>query len=306
MSSGEWSDADGPVPDTGPWTDVDPSEVEEWMAAEADEEDDADTERAWLAQIDPERIPKHIAIIMDGNGRWARRRHLPRGFGHVQGAQTAKKIIRACRGLHRELTRAGVSLGPSAQRVEHLTLYTFSNENWSRPADEVTGLMRLIEDQLRANVAELKEIGVRVRLLGRANHLPGSLLDELQRDIAETADNQELVLHLALNYGGRAEIVDAARALAEQAARGELDPAAIDEGLLARHLYAPDVPDPDLLIRTGGEMRLSNFLIWQVAYAELWVTQTLWPAFRPAEVYQAIVEFQTRERRFGGLVTHGS
>ncbi|MCC7493616.1 MAG: di-trans,poly-cis-decaprenylcistransferase [Fimbriimonadaceae bacterium] len=263
---------------------------------------DADEQR-WLSRIDPTRVPRHVAVIMDGNGRWARQQHLPRIVGHQRGAETTRLIIRACRHLPTRLAEAGVTVEPGLGRVEHLTLYTFSNENWSRPEDEVGGLMRLIEDQLHANLAEMLESEVSVRLLGRADDLPASLRRELERDVEATAANSRMRLYLALNYGGRREIVDAAREIAAAAQRGELDPAQLDEAAFAARLYAPDVPDPELLIRTGGDLRVSNFLLWQIAYAELWVTGTLWPAFRPVDVYRAIAEYQTRERRFGGLVS---
>lgn len=260
----------------------------------------------WLRQIDPARVPRHIAVIMDGNGRWARRKGLPRLIGHVKGADTARRVIRACRHLAGRLHEHGVTSDPSQGRVEYLTLYTFSNENWSRPEDEVGGLMRLIEQKLHDHLSELMDEGVSVKMLGRKTELPASLRDELERDIQATAENQGLTLYLALNYGGRREIVDAARRLATDVAAGRLTPEEIDEPAFASRLYAPHVPDPELLIRTGGDLRVSNFLLWQIAYAELYVTPTFWPDMSPGEIYRAIVEFQQRDRRFGGLSANGS
>ena len=260
----------------------------------------------WLRQIDPARVPRHIAVIMDGNGRWARRKGLPRLVGHVKGADTARRAIRACRHLAGRLYEEGLTKDPGLGRVEYLTLYTFSNENWSRPQDEVGGLMRLIEQKLHDHLSELMDEGVSVKMLGRKTELPASLRDELDRDIAATAENQGLTLYLALNYGGRREIVDAARQLAEDVAAGRMTPDEVTEEAFANRLYAPSVPDPELLIRTGGDLRVSNFLLWQIAYAELYVTSKFWPDMCPSEIYRAIVEFQKRDRRFGGLGAHGS
>jgi len=242
---------------------------------------------------------------MDGNGRWARGQGLPRSSGHFRGAQTVRDVVRTCRHLPARLREAGVPGADQANRIEYLTLYTFSKENWTRPESEVGGLMQLIERQLHDHLAELNENGVAVRQLGPPEGLPASLRDELARDVAETASNHDLVLYLALNYGGRAEVADAARSIAAEVMAGRLALDDIDEQCIARFLYAPEVPDPELLIRTGGDLRISNFLLWQVAYAELWVTGTLWPDFGPAQIYQAIADYQGRERRFGGLVDDG-
>lgn len=236
--------------------------------------------------LDRTRLPRHIAVIMDGNGRWARGRGLPRVEGHRRGEHTVREIVEACGQLG----------------VEYLTLYTFSAENWRRSEDEVRALMYLIEVVARKEIRELHRKGVRLRVLGRLHELPPSLQDELRRDVELTRENTGLNLNLALNYGGRAEIVDAARRLAEQVQQGRLQPSDITEEALARELYCPEMPDPDLLIRTGGEMRISNFLLWQAAYSELWVTPTLWPDFGRAELVEAIRAFQNRERRFGGVV----
>lgn len=275
-----------------------------WRPANAEEDRQ---ERHWLQQIDPRQVPVHLAAIMDGNGRWARQRHLPRFMGHVRGAESTERTIRACRFLPERLAEVGVRGADQAQPIRYLTLYTLSTENQgSRPADEVSAILSLIERKLGEKIDELREMGVQMRVLGRAESLPESLRGELQRDFEMTADNQDLHLFLALNYGGRREIVDAARHLAAAAAAGRLDPDAIDETVFAQSLYAPQVPDPELVVRTGGDLRISNFLLWQVAYAELWVTATFWPDFRPWELYRAIAEYQNRDRRFGGLTDHES
>jgi undecaprenyl diphosphate synthase len=235
--------------------------------------------------LDANAIPRHIAIIMDGNGRWAKRRGLPRIEGHRRGDRSVRSAIEACGELG----------------VEYLTLYTFSAENWRRSADEVQGIMWLIENVARREIRELHQKGVRLRVLGRVDELPPSLRDELRRDEEMTAGNTGLNLNLALNYGGRAEIVDATRRVAARVLRGELQPEEITEATLAAELYYPEMPDPDLLIRTGGEMRVSNYLLWQIAYSEIWVTETLWPEFGRDELLDAIRDFQRRQRRFGAV-----
>ncbi|HEU4753037.1 MAG TPA: polyprenyl diphosphate synthase, partial [Armatimonadota bacterium] len=206
--------------------------------------------------------------------------------GHRRGERSVHEVVEYCGDLG----------------VEHLTLYTFSAENWRRSAEEVGALMYLIEIVARRQIRELHRKNVRLRVLGRLHQLPPSLQDELRRDMELTRNNTGLSLNLALNYGGRAEIVDAARRLAEQVALGTLEPSEITEETLARELYNPDMPDPDLLIRTGGEQRLSNFLLWQSAYSEIWVTHTLWPDFGRAELREAVRAYQSRERRFGGVL----
>lgn len=236
--------------------------------------------------LDQARIPRHIAIIMDGNGRWARKRGFPRVEGHRRGERTVRQMVEACGDLG----------------VEHLTLYTFSAENWRRSEEEVKALMGLIELVARKEIKELHRKGVRVNVLGRLHELPPSLQDELYRDMALTRENTGMTVNLAINYGGRAEIVDATRRLAERVKLGLLEPTDITEETIARELYAPNLPDPDLLIRTGGEMRLSNFLLWESAYSEIWVTQTLWPDFSPADLHAAIRDYQSRERRFGAVL----
>lgn len=252
---------------------------QDWLASATQEE------ARWLALLDPRRIPQHVAIIMDGNGRWARQRGLPRYVGHSAGAESVRNAIEAARQVG----------------VRFLTLYTFSAENWRRPAEEVSALMELIEHKIREEIHALHENAVRVKVLGRLEELPQSLQEELQRDMELTACNTGLTLYLALNYGGRREIADAARRLGADLLAGRLRLEEVDETRFARYLYAPEAPDPELLIRTGGEMRLSNFLLWQAAYTELWITPTLWPDFTKADFYHAIYDFQQRKRRFGGL-----
>jgi undecaprenyl diphosphate synthase len=229
--------------------------------------------------LDQSRIPAHIAIIMDGNGRWAKSRHLPRIFGHRSGITSVREVVRA----------AG-DLG-----VKWLTLYAFSAENWVRPGAEVQALMRLLQEYIARELPELQKHHVRLRAIGRLEALPEGAQKRLAEAIEATAHNKGLTLVLALNYGGRQEIVDACnRAIAAGHPK-------IDEKMLSCCLYAPDCPEPDLLIRTSGEMRLSNFLLWQSAYTELYVTKTLWPDFRRPHLYEAIAEYQRRERRFGGV-----
>jgi undecaprenyl diphosphate synthase len=235
--------------------------------------------------IDAQRMPRHIAITMDGNGRWATQRGLPRSEGHRRGDRAVRAVIEACGELG----------------IEYLTLYTFSTENWRRAADEVQTLLMLIEIVARREIQELHEKGVRVRVLGRFHELPASLQRELERDIALTRENTGLNLNLAINYGGRAEIVDAVKALVEAARRGEVSAESIDEAAISAHLYTAGIPDPDLLIRTSGEMRVSNFLLWQLAYAEIHVTPTLWPDFGRENLLEAIADYQARQRKFGAV-----
>lgn len=242
---------------------------------------------ALRARLDPARMPRHVAIIMDGNGRWARKKRLPsRLLGHREGYKTVRRIV-----------RAAADLG-----VDVLTLYVFSNENWRRPKHETDGLMALIEKAAKNELRELHENGVQIRFIGRREGLSESLKREIDHGMAVTAGNRRITLNLAINYGGRAEIADAARRLAEAVMRGELNPADITEEHLASRLYAPDLPDPDLLIRTAGEMRISNFLLWGVAYAEMWVTPILWPDFTPHDLVDALEDYQKRVRKFGAVV----
>lgn len=228
-------------------------------------------------------LPKHLAIIMDGNGRWAQRRGLSRHEGHEMGIEALRRVIRA-----------------SVQRgIPYLTVYAFSTENWERPADEVAALMRLLDRVLVQEVDDLAAQGVQVRVLGRRAGLPADLVARIEGACQKTAGNRRLILSVAWNYGGRAEIVDAARAIAREVAAGRLAPEAIDEALFEAYLYSYGLPDPDLVIRTGGEFRISNFLLWQVAYSELWVTPVLWPDFSEAELDRALDAYRHRSRRFG-------
>jgi undecaprenyl diphosphate synthase len=238
-----------------------------------------------LSRLDQTRLPAHIAVIMDGNGRWAKQRSLARFEGHRASTQSIRDTVSGCRDLG----------------IRFLTLYTFSAENWSRPEIEVRALMALIEQTLRRELPDLHANRARVRLLGRMADLPASLQRLLQEATELTADNPGLTLQLAIDYGGRQEIVDAARALAEEVAAGRLSPGEIDEARFSAHLYRPDTPDPDLLIRTGGDLRVSNYLLWQIAYTEVYVTPTLWPDFRRAHLYEALIDYQGRQRRFGGV-----
>jgi undecaprenyl diphosphate synthase len=228
-------------------------------------------------------IPRHVAIIMDGNGRWAKARGVPRIMGHRAGRDSVREAIRGCDDLG----------------VEVLTLYTFSVENWQRPAREVAALMTILRQTLRAERRDLRDHNVRLQVIGRLHELPAPV----RKEIADTQEYLEqstgMLLNLALSYSGRAEIVDATRRLAEDVRAKRLEPADVDDALFSSYLSTAGLPDPDLLIRTSGEMRISNFLLWQLAYTELWVTDTLWPDFRRRHLFDAIADFQTRERRFG-------
>jgi undecaprenyl diphosphate synthase len=228
-------------------------------------------------------VPAHVAIIMDGNGRWARRRKLPRPFGHHAGMTAVREAVEGS-------LDAGVGV---------LTLFAFSQENWQRPAAEIDALMGLLEEYIAREVASLRDHGVGVRILGDRERLPASARDAIIRVEEETHGGSALALNLCISYSARAEIARAARRLAEQAVAGALDPAAIGEDTVAAELYTAPWPDPDLLIRTSGEMRISNFLLWQLAYAELYVTPVLWPDFTRRDLFEAILAFQGRNRRFG-------
>ena len=236
-----------------------------------------------LAQVDLDRLPQHIAVIMDGNGRWAKRRRLPRIAGHRAGISAVRQAVEAC-------ARLG---------VPYLTLYAFSVENWKRPHTEIKLLMSLLREYLKKEIGELNKQNIRLGVIGRIQELPKPVLQDLQHALDRTRQNTGLRLTLALNYGARAELVDAVRALLARSSRNGAT--TVDEVTLSAHLYTHDLPDPDLLIRTSGELRLSNFLLWQVAYAELWVTETLWPDFTQQDLFQAIIDYQKRERRYGGL-----
>ncbi len=231
------------------------------------------------------QLPRHIAVIMDGNGRWARARGLSRLEGHRAGAEAVRRV-----------TVAAAEIG-----LEYLTLYAFSVENWRRPKREIQGLMRYLKEYLKSELPLMRENNIRLRAIGRIGEFPVSVQKALARTVSATAGHTGLTLTLALNYGGRSEIADGVRRIAQAAREGEVDPETIDEKLISRYLYAPDLPDPDLLIRTSGEMRISNFLLWQISYTEFWVTEKCWPDFDKGMLLQAISDYQGRERRFGGL-----
>jgi undecaprenyl diphosphate synthase len=230
-------------------------------------------------------IPAHVAVIMDGNGRWAKGRSLPRPLGHHAGMKAVREVVEGC-------LEAGVSV---------LTLFAFSQDNWQRPAGEIEALMKLLEEYIAREATELRAQGVSVRILGHLDRLGPRAREAVERIMADTAGGQSLALNLCISYSARAEIARAARLLAEAAAAGQLDPAEIDEEAVSRMLYTAEWPDPDLLIRTSGEMRISNFLLWQLAYAELYVTPVLWPDFTRRHLFEAILEFQRRDRRFGRI-----
>jgi len=235
--------------------------------------------------MQPEKIPRHVAIIMDGNGRWATERNLPRVAGHRAGVEALRDVVKACRELG----------------IEILTLYAFSTENWKRPREEVDALMDLLVEYLRRDIGELMANGVQIRVIGAIDELPPAAREELNRAVELTRENRDLITVLALNYGGRREIVEAARRLARKVQEGKISWEQVDEALLEQHLYTAGLPDPDLLIRPSGEMRLSNFLLWQMAYTEIFVSPVFWPDFRRAELMEAIAAYGRRERRFGGV-----
>jgi undecaprenyl diphosphate synthase len=239
--------------------------------------------------IDPENIPSHIAVIMDGNGRWARTRGLPRLEGHRQGYIALKRLITAASGMN----------------VKVLTAYAFSSENWKRPESEVIGLMQLITYAAKVELADMNKQGVKIVCSGRMEQLSEPLRKQLEKDVASTANNTGLTLNLAINYGGRQEIVDAARKAAQLVADGQLTTDQIDEKLLASLMYHPEFSDPDIIIRTAGEQRLSNFLTWQTVYTEIFVTNTLWPDVDKDTLVEAILAYQSRTRKFGGLIEKG-
>jgi undecaprenyl diphosphate synthase len=237
-----------------------------------------------LESLDLKQLPRHVAVIMDGNGRWAQKRHLPRIAGHRSGTQSARTTIETCARL----------------KIEALTLYAFSVENWRRPKTEIDFLMALLREYLRKEMPLIQKNEIRMRFLGRLDELPAGVQKDAREAMEKTAGNKGMVLCVALNYGGRAEIVDAMNAILSER-NGHGAPHKITEEQLSRHLYTEGLPDPDLLIRTSGEMRVSNFLLWQIAYAEIFVTETLWPDFNRARLLEALLEFQKRERRYGGI-----
>jgi undecaprenyl diphosphate synthase len=236
-------------------------------------------------QPETEKIPRHVAIIMDGNGRWAQQHKLPRLSGHEAGRKSVKKVVQAA----------------IAHGVRYLTLYAFSVENWQRPREEVQGLMGLLRLVLREELAEMGKEGVRLRAIGRLQDLPEAVREELESAMEKTKTNTQLDLILALSYGSRVELTEAVKAIARETKSGDLDPERIDEKTITDHLYTRELPDPDLLIRTSGEMRISNFMLWQISYAEIHVTPVLWPDFGKEQFAAALADYARRERRFGGI-----
>lgn len=240
-----------------------------------------------LRPLDRERLPRHIAVIMDGNGRWAEREGVSRAAGHEAGAKSVRAVIEACREL---------------ERIEVLSLYAFSTENWRRSKLEVDALFRLLSKYIKIELDAIHRENIRISIMGRMEGLPARAVRDLQHCIDLTRDNTAMTVNVAINYGGRGEIADAAKRIAQDAVAGKVKPEEIDEARFAAYLYTPRFPDPDMLIRTSGELRLSNFMLWQLSYAEIVVLPTLWPDFRKPDLYQAISEFQARQRRFGGRV----
>ncbi|MDE0103978.1 MAG: isoprenyl transferase [Bryobacterales bacterium] len=241
-------------------------------------------EHRLACKLRPSRLPRHIAVIMDGNGRWARERLLPRAAGHRAGVGPVREIIEAC-------CRLG---------IRALTLYAFSVENWKRPKAEIETLWVLLRRYLRKELPELKANGVRFQTIGKVDELPTEVCDDIDNAILETAANDGMRLNVALNYSGRSEIVEAVNALL-RTSHGHIEPLQVDERSFGQMLYAPQCGDPDLLIRTSGEFRISNFLLWQIAYSEIWMTERYWPDFRTTDLLEALLEYQRRNRRFGGL-----
>jgi undecaprenyl diphosphate synthase len=246
-----------------------------------------DPDAALARQVAFDRLPAHVAIIMDGNGRWAAQRHLPRVEGHRAGIESVRDTVECA-------ARLGIQV---------LTLYAFSVENWKRPAAEVSTLMGLLKHYLRLELDTLLRNDIRFQVLGRMEDLPADVQKELQRGIERTRNSKGMVFNIALNYSGRAEIKDAVQQLLADVVANGKDPESITEETISRHLYTAGQPDPDLLIRTSGELRISNFLLWQIAYAEIWVTEVLWPDFRRRHLLQAIADYQKRHRRYGGIGT---
>jgi undecaprenyl diphosphate synthase len=242
-------------------------------------------ESSLLERLDLARLPRHIAVIMDGNGRWAQKRHLPRVAGHSAGTQSARTTIETCARLH----------------IEALTLYAFSVENWRRPKAEIEFLMQLLREYLRKEMPLIQRNNIRMRFLGRTEELPSAVQKDTREATEATASNTGMILSIALNYGGRAELVDAVNAILASRLCSQRADSPITEEEISQRLYTADLPDPDLLIRTSGEMRVSNFLLWQIAYAEIFVTETLWPDFNRARLLEALLDFQKRERRYGGI-----
>ncbi len=235
--------------------------------------------------IDMKNIPNHVAIIMDGNGRWAQSRKLPRLAGHKAGVESLREII-----------RTSSDIG-----IHHLTVYAFSTENWKRPEEEVNGLFKLLVLYLEKELKDIHNNNVRLKVIGNLKQLPLNVINKIENAIEKTKDNTGLTFNIALNYGGRDELIHSIKKVAELAGNGEITPESIDESVIEKYLYTSDIPDPDLIIRTSGEIRLSNFLLWQSAYSELYFTKTLWPDFDETALFEAIEEYQNRKRRYGGI-----
>lgn len=242
-------------------------------------------EAGLLEKVDPESLPRHIAVIMDGNGRWARQRGLPRVMGHREGVKSVREIVESC-------ARLG---------IEVLTIFAFSVENWKRPQSEIDSLMKMLSEFLKKETSNLIKNGIKFQPIGRWHELPDRTVVDIEKAIEATAGGTNLLFQVALNYGGRVEIVDACRQIAADVLSGSLEPQQIDLKTISERLYSPEIPDPDLLIRTSGEFRVSNFLLWEIVYTEIHVTPRFWPDFRLPDLLEAIIDFQQRERRFGGL-----
>ncbi len=238
-----------------------------------------------ISAIDLNRLPRHVAIIMDGNGRWAQKRKQPRLFGHKAGAESVRKIVKICREIG----------------IEYLTLYAFSSENWRRPAQEVTGLMSILKNFLESELPRMQKNDIRLMSIGDRQRLPDEVRKSLERGIAATSGNSKLTLNLALSYGSRDELIRAVKAISSLCLKGDMTPDQITDQTINENLDTCQMPDPDLLIRTGGEARLSNFLLWQISYSEIYFTETMWPDFREQSFLQALLEYQSRERRFGRI-----
>lgn len=236
-------------------------------------------------QLDMKKLPKHVAIIMDGNGRWADRKNLPRVEGHKAGIKSVHEVVELCVELE----------------IQVLTLYTFSSENWKRPILEVNALMKLLLDQIKEQASELKEKNIKLGVIGDINSLPKRVSSELKKSIDTTKNNSGLLLNLALSYGGRQEITRAVKLIVEDVKNGAIRANEINENIISKYLYTSEMPDPDIIIRTSGEMRISNFLLWQCAYSEIYITDVLWPDFQKKDLIQAFIAYQNRNRRFGGI-----
>ncbi|PTX58613.1 undecaprenyl diphosphate synthase [Melghirimyces profundicolus] len=259
--------------------------LKKWLIGYKEEARQTEEGRERIASLQKAPLPRHVAIIMDGNGRWAKKRGLPRVAGHRAGMKTVRRI-----------TRAADDLG-----IEALTLYSFSTENWKRPKDEVNYLMGLPEEFLRTDLDELVSRNIRVRMLGEEEGLPEHTLDAIRKFKEATKENTGMILSFALNYGSRAEIIHAIERIIDDMKSGKLSKDVLDESLIGQYLYTADLPDPDLMIRTSGEVRISNFMLWQLAYSELWFTDVQWPDFSKEMFYQAIEDFQRRSRRYGAV-----